>query len=229
LAEIIAQLHDENGVVTLPGFYDDVLEITAEEREWLAQVLPFSQEEWQEVAASPQSYGDPNYTHYERATVRPTLEINGIAGGYYGDGLKTVLPSEAIAKISCRLVPDQDPKRIVQLLRDHIQHITPPTVTSELIELEEGASAVVLDPQSSAMQAAYRAYQRGWGYDPIFDRSGGSIPITYDMLKIVDEITIMGFGFHTGRAHGPNEHIHIPSLLKGIHTAIAFMEDFATS
>lgn len=227
LTEILAQLHDDTGRVTVPGFYDEVQPLSDEERDLLKKVLPYAEAEWQKMANAPQPYGEPDYTLYERAGARPTLEINGIVGGYYGDGHKTVLPAQALAKISCRLVADQDPQTILKRIADYIAHITPPTVRSEVIALEVGAPAVVLNRESKAMQAAARAYQRGWGYEIAFGRAGGSVPITYDMLTVADDIVIMGFGFHTGRAHGPNENMHIPSLNKGIQTAIAFLEEIA--
>lgn len=229
LAEIIAKLHDESGRVTVPGFYDDVRPLDDDERAALQPVNAWIEREWQEVAAAPQSWGDLDYTLHERAGARPTLEINGIAGGYAGEGFKTVLPARALAKISCRLVVDQDPQRILAAIRDYVAQITPPTVRSEIIPLEMGAPAVVLDRSTQAMQAAARAYEKGWGVTPIYERAGGSVPIAYAVKSIADEIVMMGFAYKGGRAHGPNENAVIDMFYKGIDTAIQFYEEYAKS
>ena len=224
LAEIIAQLHDSEGRVAVPGFYDDVIEADAEERAALAAINVWSEQEWNEVANAPQPWGEPGYNIHERVGLRPTLEINGIAGGFYGTGFKTVLPQKAMAKISCRLVPKQDPRRIVELVRDFIAAIAPPTVDVELVSLEMGAPAVLLGRDTGAMKAAAAAYEKGWGKPPFFERAGGSIPITYTFQETCDEIVIMGYGSRDGKAHGPNENIHIASLHRGIDTAIHFLQ-----
>ena len=223
LCEIIAQLHDDNGTVTVPGFYDDVLLLDDTEREALKHVNTFTEREWKEVSNAPQFWGEAEYTIHERMGARPTLEINGIGGGYIGDGFKTVLPHHAMAKISCRLVANQDPNRIAGLVRDHILALTPPTVTAEIIKLETGAPAVLLDRETRSMQTAAQAYERGWGKAPIFARAGGSVPITSEMQKLADEIVLMGFGYKSGVAHGPNENIYIESFYKGITSAITFL------
>jgi acetylornithine deacetylase/succinyl-diaminopimelate desuccinylase-like protein len=227
LTEIIAQLHDENGKVTVPGFYDNVLELDNEERALLAKVTPWVDADWAKVANAPQPWGEAEYSLHERIGARPTLEINGIAGGYYGPGFKTVLPAKAMAKISCRLVSDQEPLRIVELVRDYIEQITPPTVRSDLVFMEHGAKAILLDQKSTAMQAAAVAYEKGWGKKPIFERAGGSIPITYTFQDVCDEIVIMGFTYKGGRAHGPNENIITDMFYKGIDAAIQFHYEYA--
>ncbi|MBZ0303160.1 MAG: dipeptidase [Anaerolineae bacterium] len=225
LAEIIAQLHDANGTVTVPGFYDAVIAADADERAQLAKANEWTEREWQRVAHAPQPWGEAEYNIHERVGLRPTLELNGITGGFTGPGFKTVLPQKAMAKISCRLVADQDPDEIFDLIQTYLAQITPPTVRSELIKMEPGAKAAVLGHTSRAMQAAARAYEQGWGARPIFERAGGSIPITYTFQKVADEVVIMGFGYKSGQAHGPNENIYLHSLHRGIDTAIYFLQE----
>ena len=224
LAEIIAKLHDDNGTVTVPGFYDDVLPEDPDERAELVQANMWTEREWNNVARAPQPWGERDYNIHERVGLRPTLEINGLTGGFTGPGFKTVLPQKAMAKISCRLVAKQNPTRIYELIRDYIAQITPPTVKATLIQLEPGAEAAVLGRHTRAMEAAAEAYTKGWGTRPIFERAGGSIPITYTFQKVADEVVIMGFGYKTGQAHGPNENAYVHSLHRGIDTAIHFLQ-----
>ncbi len=227
LAEIIAQLHDANGTVTVPGFYDEVVPEDPDERADLAQANVWTEREWHQVANAPQPWGERDYNIHERVGLRPTLEINGITGGFTGPGFKTVLPQKAMAKVSCRLVANQDPTRIYEQVRDYILQIAPPTVRVRVVKLEPGAAAAVLGRKSRAMQAAAGAYERGWGKRPIFERAGGSVPITYTFQKVADEVVIMGFGYKSGQAHGPNENVYLHSLHRGIDTAIHFLQTIA--
>ncbi len=225
LAEIIAQLHDQNGTVTVPGFYDDVRPVTDEEHAILSDILPWAEREWREVTGAPQPWGEAEYTLSERSSARPTLEINGISGGFAGVGFKTVLPAKALAKISCRLVPDQDPQRVYECVRDHIARLTPPTVQSELVALEMGSPGVLLEREGAAMQAAVRAYEQAWGVRPLFSREGGSIPVVsafQEHLRM--PIVLMPFGYKGGGAHGPNEHVYTAMFHKGIDTMLYFYE-----
>lgn len=225
LAEIIARLHNSNGGVSVPGFYDDVLPITAAERAALGESLPWTEREWHEVTGAPRPWGEAQYTLLERSGARPTLEINGIAGGFYGTGFKTVLPASATAKISCRLVPNQQPQRIYQQVRDYITRITPPTVRAELTALELGAPGVLLDRDTPAMRAAVSAYEKGWGARPIFTREGGSVPVVAAFQEHLGmPIMLMPFGYKGCGAHGPNEHMYIEMFHKGIDTAIHFYQ-----
>jgi acetylornithine deacetylase/succinyl-diaminopimelate desuccinylase-like protein len=225
IAEIVAKLHDEQGRVTVPHFYDDVAMLTAEERVLLAASDADMEGEWQRVANAPKQWGEAEFSLHERIGARPTLEINGIGGGYIGEGFKTVLPAHALAKISCRLVPNQDPVKIMQEVQAYIESLIPPSIEAEFRKVEAESPAVLLDRHNPAMQVAFRAYEKGWGVQPIFERAGGSIPITNDMLYISKNLAIMGFSYKGGAAHGPNENIYLDMLYKGIDTAIYFLED----
>ena len=224
LAELLAQLHDENGTVTVPGFYDDVVPVTAKDRALLEQVVPFLQAEWDDVVAAPAVWGEAEYILPERLGARPTLEINGMHGGYTGAGMKTVLPARAFAKITCRLVPRQDPARVIQCVAEHIHNIAPKTVTVEVRPSEPGAGAVLLDVDGGAMRAAAQAYTHAWGVEPVFERSGGSVPITFECMKVADEVVIMSYGLKSGRAHGPNENVYLENFYRGIQATIKFIE-----
>lgn len=225
LVEILDTLHDDNGTVTVNGFYDDVRELTAEEREVLTPIAPFMEQEWWDVTGAKMAWGESEFLLHERTGVRPTLEFNGIAGGFYGDGFKTVLPARATAKISCRLVPDQDPQQIYKVIREHIQRVSPPTVTVTLDELEMGARGVLLDRDSAPMRAAYEAYLRGWSVEPIFSREGGSIPVVEAFQRqLGTPIVLLPFGYKGGGAHGPNEHVYVDMFNKGVATAIHFYQ-----
>lgn len=228
LAEIIARLHDQDGRVTVPGFYDDVATISAQEAELLAASNSMMETEWQQVAHAPAFWGEPEFNLHERIGARPTLEINGMSGGYTGDGFKTVLPARAFAKISCRLVPNQDPVRVYQQVEQYIRQLTPPTVTVRFEHVEVDAPAVLLDYNGAAMRAAYHAYHQGWGVQPVFERAGGSVPITSIMLNVTPNVAIMGFSYKGGVAHGPNENIYLDMFHKGIHTAIIFLQTIGT-
>lgn len=225
LAELLAGMHDAQGHVTVPGFYDDVLPLSADERQTLAGMGAWSETEWRTVAGAPQPWGEPDYALHERIGARPTLEFNGIAGGFYGEGFKTVLPARALAKISCRLVPNQHPARIAAALEADIARRTPPTVSSKLRVLEAGAPGVLLERDSAPMQAAVRAYERGWGRAPVFTREGGSIPVVDVFQRIPGApIVLLPFGYKGGRAHGPDENIQVDMFHQGIDTALYFIE-----
>jgi len=227
IAEIIAKLHDEQGRVTVPHFYDDVAVISDDEKALLAESDPIIDQEWHEVTNASGRWGEQDYSLHERIGIRPTLEINGIYGGYTGEGFKTVLPGTAFAKISCRLVPNQDPEKTLQQVINYIKEIASATVKISFFNEDAGAPAVLFDYKSDAMQAAYNAYEKGWGVKPTFGRDGGSVPITSTMMEITENIGIMGFAYKGGGAHGPNENIYLDMFYKGIDTAIYFLQDFA--
>lgn len=229
LAEIIAGLHDADGRVNVPGFYDEVVVADAAERAQLARINEWSEREWAAVAAAPARYGERGYNTQERIGLRPTLEINGLSGGYSGPGFKTVLPQRAMAKISCRLVPEQEPGRIFELLQARVAALTPPTVRSELHRLDMGSRAALTGRDTRAMRAAAAAYEHAWGVPPLFERAGGSIPVAFALQEVCDELVIMGFGYRDGRAHGPNENIRAHSLQRGVSAAIHFLQQYAAA
>ncbi|MGQ9888741.1 MAG: dipeptidase [Aggregatilineales bacterium] len=228
LAEIIAALHNPDGSVSVPGFYDDVLPLSPEERAAINQ-HGMTEEAWRRETGADQPWGEAGYTIEERIGARPTLEINGMVSGFYGDGAKTVLPARALAKISCRLVANQNPQRIYELVRDYIAQLTPPTVRSELRLLHTGAPAYT-DINTPAMRAAVAAYQRQWGASPIFIRGGGSIPIVADFqTQLGLPVVLLGFGLTGDGAHGPNERFSVEMFHRGIATAIQFFQEISQS
>ena len=223
LCAMIASLHDEHGRITIPGFYDQVRELEPEERAELSRV-PFDHEAWLEQTGAPIDWGEPDYTIVERTTARPTLDVNGMWGGYIEPGAKTVLPGKAHAKISMRLVPDQDPAAISRLIAAHLKAIAPPTVRVQVQELHQGKGAIVRR-DSVWMQAACKAYAAAFGREPVFERGGGSIPVvaTFQDVLGIDTI-LMGFGLPDDNLHAPNEKFHLPNFYRGIETAIHFMD-----
>jgi len=224
LSEILAQLHDENGTVTVPGFYDDVDDVSARDRALLEKAAPFLQAEWDDVVSAPAVWGESEYILPERLGARPTLEINGIHGGYTGAGMKTVLPARAFAKITCRLAPRQDPARVLRCVVDHVKSIAPETVKVDFQFGGMGAEAVLLDVDGLAMRSAAEAYRHAWGVEPVFERSGGSVPIAFECMKVAKELVIMSYGLKSGRAHGPNENIYLRNFYNGIQATIKFID-----
>ena len=223
LCRMIAKLQDEDGRITIPGFYDGVRELTPEEREQLARI-PFSREEWLEEAGVSTDWGEPDTTIIERTTARPTLDVNGMWGGYIEPGAKTVLPSKAFAKISMRLVPDQDPQTITKLITDFIHEIAPPAVGVEVRDLH-GAPPALVRRDSEEMQAAVRAYAEAFGNEPVFVRTGGSIPVVSAFQELLGiETILMGFGLPDDRLHAPNEKFHLPNFYRGIETVYRFLQ-----
>lgn len=226
LAEIIAQLHKPDGSVNVPGFYDDVLPLSDEERAEL-QKGASPESFWQDMTGVPQFWGEASYRLHERVGARPTLEVNGMVSGFYGEGSKTVLPAKALAKISCRLVANQDPNRIYEQVRDQIARLTPPTVHSEVRLIAEAYPAMT-DINTPAMQAAVTAYEKGWGKRPLLERGGGSLPIMADIQRELNvPVVLLGFGLRGDGAHGPDEHFSVEMFHKGIDTAIYFFEAVA--
>ncbi len=224
LSEILAQLHDENGTVAVPGFYDDVDDVSARDRALLEKAAPFLQAEWDDVVSAPAVWGESEYILPERLGARPTLEINGIHGGYTGAGMKTVLPARAFAKITCRLAPRQDPARVLRCVVDHVKSIAPETVKVDFQFGGMGAEAVLLDVDGLAMRSAAEAYRHAWGVEPVFERSGGSVPIAFECMKVAKELVIMSYGLKSGRAHGPNENIYLRNFYNGIQATIKFID-----
>lgn len=224
LAEILAALHDRDGRVAVPGFYDDVVELSPAERAALAQV-PFTLERLQRDTGVSVPWGEPGYELHERLGIRPTLEINGLVSGWTGEGGKTVLPDTALAKVSCRLVPRQDPHTIYRLVADHVAALTPPTVRSETRLLHAG-NWVVVDVNSPYMQAAARAYEFGFGATPVYTRDGGSIPVIGALQKVLGTpVVLMGFGLPDDNLHAPNEKYSLESFYRGMRTAARFYQE----
>lgn len=226
LAQIISKLHNPDNSIAVPGFYDDVVTLSDEERaELLAQDILL--ETLQAETGVAADWGEADFTRRERIGARPTMEINGLLSGWTGAGSKTVLPAKAMAKISCRLVANQNPTRIYELVRDYVASVTPPGVTAVLSLINVGDPALI-DRTSPYMQAAISAYQRGWGAAPIFAREGGSIPVVADFKRELGVDSVMlGFGMNTDGAHGPDEHFNVEMFYRGIDTAICFYEDLA--
>lgn len=226
LAKMIASLHDENNHIAIPGFYDDVEELSKEEREMLNKA-PFDIETYKEDLGVAALWGEEGYTTIERTGVRPTLEVNGIWGGYIGEGAKTVLPSKAYAKISMRLVPNQDSKTVTQLFKDHFESIAPDYVKVE-VKPHHGGEPVVTPTDSIAYKAAEKAIEEAFNKKPIPTRGGGSIPIVALFEKELQVKTVlMGFGLDSDGLHSPNEKYNIENYLKGIETIPLFHKYFA--
>ncbi|MBN1311445.1 MAG: dipeptidase [Anaerolineae bacterium] len=220
VAEIIVSLHDENGTINIPGFYDKVRELSPEEREALRKV-PYSLAQWQEETGLKTPWGEKEYTLLERTTARPTCEVNGMWGGFQGEGGKTIIPAEAGAKISMRLVPDQDPQEITQLFGAHVQQFIPADYTLEVLEHVHGWP-VITPIDSPEIRAAARAYEATWGKPPVFTREGGSIPIVATFQKELGApVVLMGFGLDDN-VHAPNEHFRLEHFYRGIGTIIHY-------
>ncbi len=225
LTKMIASLHDENNHITIPGFYDNVEELTDTARAAMAKA-PFNLEEYQKTLAIKSVYGEAGYTTNERNAIRPTLDVNGIWGGYTGEGAKTVIPSKAFAKISMRLVPNQNWETITQLFTTHFKAIAPKAVTVKITP-HHGGQGYVTPTNNIAYQAASKAYQSTFGKVPIPQRSGGSIPIVALFEQELKSKTIlMGFGLDSDAIHSPNEHFGIWNYLKGIETIPYFYKYF---
>lgn len=224
LAEILASLHDRDGRVAIPGFYDSVEKITLSERNYLRRTGP-SDEEILHNAQASSGWGERGFSLYERTTIRPALTINGIVGGYQGPGVKAVIPSRALAKINFRLVPNQDPQEIDQLFRRHIARLTPPAV-STTVRTSFKAKPARINHRHASMRAAAAAYEKGFGRAPVLLRSGGTIPVVSvfeEMLSI--PTVLMGFALPDDRLHGPNEKFHLPNFYNGIATSISFLAE----
>jgi acetylornithine deacetylase/succinyl-diaminopimelate desuccinylase-like protein len=225
LAKMIASLHDENNHITIPGFYDKVVDLTDEERAEMAKA-PFSHEKYCKALDIAEVMGEAGYSTMERGSIRPTLDVNGIWGGYTGEGAKTVIASKAYAKISMRLVPDQNPHEITELFKNHFESIAPASV-KVTVKPHHGGEAAVTPIDSIGYKAASMAYEATFGKKPIPVRSGGSIPIVAMFEKVLGLKTIlMGFGLDSDAIHSPNEHYGLFNFYKGIETIPHFYKHF---
>lgn len=226
LCKMIASLHDENNHITIPGFYDNVDELSAEERAEMARA-PFNLEKYKKALDLSDVHGEEGYVTMERNSIRPTLDVNGIWGGYTGEGAKTVIPSKAYAKISMRLVPHQTSEEITAKFKEHFESIAPAGV-KVVVKPHHGGEPVVTPTDSIAYQAASKAYEDTFGVKPIPVRSGGSIPIVA-MFKSelgLDSV-LMGFGLDSDAIHSPNENFGLFNYMKGIETIPLFYKYFA--
>lgn len=226
LCEMIAKMKDENNHITIPGFYDDVLELTAAERDELNKA-PFDLDEYKTDLAIGDVHGEKGFNTLERTGIRPTFEVNGIWGGYIGEGAKTVLPSKAFAKFSMRLVPNQQSDKITKLFADYFKSLAPASVKVE-VRPHHGGEPVVTPTDSVAFLAASKAMETTFGKKPVPTRGGGSIPIVALFEKELGlKSVLMGFGLDSDLIHSPNEHYGIFNFLKGIETIPLFFRYFA--
>jgi len=225
LAKMIASLHDEDNHITIPGFYDDVVIASKKERA-LMDKAPFDKEEYKKDLGIKKLWGEKGYTTNERTGIRPTLELNGIWGGYTGEGAKTVLPSKAFAKISARLVPNQSSDKMSKLLIEHLEKIAPEYVTVKAT-LHHGGEPYLTPIDSKAYKAAAKAVEATFGKSPIPVRGGGSIPICSLFEKeLGTKVVLMGFGLDSDNLHSPNEKFDLANFYKGIETIPYFHQYF---
>jgi acetylornithine deacetylase/succinyl-diaminopimelate desuccinylase-like protein len=226
LSQMIASMHDENGKVAIPGFYDKVVELSEADRKKLNEA-PFNLEEYKKDLAIDDIKGEKGYTTIERTGIRPTLDVNGIWGGYIGEGAKTVLPSKASAKISMRLVPNQESQEISGLFTKHFLSIVPKSVKVKVTP-HHGGQPAVTPTDSKAFKAASDAFVEVWGKAPIPTRDGGSIPIVSLFKKELGlDTVLMGFGLDSDAIHSPNEHYGVKNFLIGIETIVTFYKHFS--
>jgi acetylornithine deacetylase/succinyl-diaminopimelate desuccinylase-like protein len=221
LAGLIAGMHDKKGRIALPGFYDRVRKLSAKERAALAR-LPHKDKFYKEVTGVRVLWGEAGYSPTERIGARPTLEVNGLLSGFTGAGSKTVLPSWAMAKISCRLVPDQDPNEVAKQLRAYLKANAPKTVTWELTQMA-GSKASISDLENPGVKALAQALETVWKKKPLYRREGGSVPVVTQMQKILGiESVLSGFGLPDDNLHAPNEKLHLPTWHKGTEAFVHF-------
>jgi acetylornithine deacetylase/succinyl-diaminopimelate desuccinylase-like protein len=223
LCELIAGMHDQHGRITLPGFYDKVRELSPEERAELAR-LPLGEEFYLQTSGAPALYGEEGYTTGERIGARPTLDVNGFLSGFTGEGSKTVLPAHAMAKVSMRLVPDQEPQEVHQQLLRYLEDNAPNTVRWE-VQVMAGAYPSMADRSTPSVQALSQALETTWGTRPLFKREGGTVPVVAYFQKLLGvESVCTGFGLPDDNLHAPNERFHLPTYYKGIESLIHFFD-----
>ncbi|MFA5404196.1 MAG: dipeptidase [Ignavibacteria bacterium] len=226
LARIISNLKDDKGMILVDKFYDDVIPLSSKEREEFKR-LPFDEEEFKKELEINAVFGEEGYTTTERLSARPTLDCNGIWGGFQGEGAKTVLPSKAGAKVSMRLVPNQDPNKMAKLFIEYVNKIAPKTVKVEVTDLHGGKPSIT-PIDTPAIKAALTALKKGYGVDPVFMREGGSIPIVNSFKEILGADTVLlGFGLPDENAHSPNEHFDLDNFHKGILSVTHYFEELS--
>lgn len=226
LVESLSRLHNPDHSVAVPGFYDAVVPLTPEERQELAKSA-LSDEQVKQTTHVPATWGEAAYSIRERVSARPTLEINGLLSGWTGPGPKTIIPARAMAKLSCRLVGNQDPQQIFEQVKQYIASNTSPSVTVQVTLLNTSGPALI-DYNIPEMQAASRAYEKAWGAKPIFGRGGGSIPVVAEIFNLMHiPVVMMGFGLDDDGFHGTNEHLSIEMFHRGVETAIVYLDELA--
>ena len=225
LIELVAGMHDKNGRITLPGFYDRVRKLSKKEREDFKR-LPISNKELIQMTGVPALWGESQFIPAERVGARPTLEVNGLLSGFTGQGSKTVLPAWAMAKISCRLVPDQTPEEVYKQMKAYLKKNAPKTIKWELINLHNAGAALVAT-ESAGVQALANALESVWGKRPYFKREGGSIGSVVLLQKYIGADSLLtGFGLPDDNVHSPNERLHLPTWYKGIEAFTHFFYNF---
>ncbi len=226
LGHIISQLKDQDGRILIPGFYDNVRPLSEQERDLLGQ-LPLDEETWLKETGAPAIWGDPDHTLVERLGARPTLDLHGVIGGYTGPGAKTVLPSTVHAKLSMRLVPDQDPQEIANQFKAYVAEIAPRTVRVDVVA-EHGGNPTIVDLDMPAIKAAVSAYEATFKQTPVFMREGGSIPVVNQFKQHLGlETVLMGFGLPDDKIHAPNERFYLENFYRGIQTSIHFFASYS--
>lgn len=226
LVQLLSTFHDEEGRIIVDGFYDNVLSITDEEKQAI-NALQLDDEKVRTELGVPELFGEPGYSFYERTSYRPTLEINGMYSGFQEEGIKTVLPNQASAKITCRLVPNQEPEQILELIKQHIEKHKPKGVTVKITPFDSGAPFVT-PLNHPAIQAAGRAASKIYGTETAYIRSGGSIPIVADFAQILQvPIVLLGFSLDSENFHAPNEHFHLENFYKGMQTMCEYWNELA--
>jgi acetylornithine deacetylase/succinyl-diaminopimelate desuccinylase-like protein len=226
LAKMIASLHDADGKITVPGFYDKVIALTEIERKEIAS-LPFDEKEWLASTGSPAVVGEKGFTTLERIWARPTLDCNGISGGFQGEGSKTIIPARAMAKLTCRLVPDQDPDEIARLVGTHLEKIAPPGVRTKVV-LSHGGRPYLAPTDHPVFEIAKRAFAKAFGRPTVFIREGGSIPFVRTIADVTGKpCLLMGFGQPDENAHAPNEWIDLENFHLGIKSAAHLYDELS--
>ena len=227
LAQVLAQMKDRGGRVKIPGFYDDVRPLLDAERAEFAR-LPFNERRYRNDLGAPKLFGERGYTTLERLWGRPTFEVNGMLSGFTGDGAKTVIPAVAMAKVSMRLVPDQDPDRIADLCEAHLRKVTPPTVELNVKRMH-GGRPWMTDFDNPFVQAAGRAIELGFGRRPVFNREGGSIPVVATFQEVLGLPSVLfGVGLPDENAHAPNEKLDLGNFHNGIIASAALYNEIGT-
>ena len=224
LAQVLAQMKDRSGRIKIPGFYDDVRELRPEEREQFRQ-LPFNEKKYRKELGAPKLFGETGYTTLERVWARPTFEVNGLLSGFTGEGSKTVIPATAMAKVSMRLVPDQDPDKIADQFEAHLKKVAPKTVELSVIRFQTGQPWMT-DFDNRHVQAAARAIERGFGKAPVFNREGGSIPVVSTFQQELNVPSVLfGIGLPDENAHAPNEKLDLTNFHNGVIASAYLYEE----